>query len=228
MKYAYVTLATTESFLQGTKLLGYSLKRTQAKYPLVIMITENLQHLIDENDGYIYKVIPYYSFRNGGRYKDTINKLQTFDLLEYDKILFLDSDRYVFQNIDDVFETYPQEFYSSIRWRGGYKNVSGDLFLLTPTENKFNEIINNDKYMGCFDDEVILDDIYKDFVNTHPVEEMIHHYRMVHLSTPVKYWEIKPVSISKLDTMTNDEVELYIKDINQQLRIEFGIDKIGD
>lgn len=225
MKYAYVTLATTESFLRGARLLGYSLKRVQSKYPLVIMITENLQHLIDEKDGHIYKIIPHYSFRNGDRYKDTINKLQVFDLLEYDKTLFLDSDRYVFQNIDDVFEIYPQEFYASIRLGDGYKNVSGDLFLSTPTKNKFNEILNNDRYMGCFDDESILDDIYRDFVNSHPVEEMIHHNRMVHISTPIKYWEIKSVSISELDTMTNDEIEVYLKDINQGLRIDLGIEK---
>jgi hypothetical protein len=40
--YAYISLLSSENYLKGILTLNYSLKLTNTKYPLVVLITENV------------------------------------------------------------------------------------------------------------------------------------------------------------------------------------------
>ena len=62
-KFGYVTLATNKAFLKGALFLHYSLKSVNSKYPLVVLITENLQNE-DLSEFDEYKIIPHYQFQN--------------------------------------------------------------------------------------------------------------------------------------------------------------------
>ena len=212
-KFAYVTLATTESFLRGAHLLDYSLKRVKSKYPLIIMVTENLKDYLVEDCN--YKVIPYYKFDNPEkRYVDTINKLQCFTLTDFDRVFFIDADIFVIENLDTIFEEYDCEFLSGIRpfsmcAKDG-KSFCGDRVLYTPNSDIFYQVVTNPQLMKFADDEQVLQIIYKDFFDKYDVLDFPYSEKMLHLSGIQKYWELKEVSIDMLEQMTMEQICEYL------------------
>jgi hypothetical protein len=212
-KFAYVTLATTESFLQGAHLLDYSLKRVNSEYPLVIMVTPNLiPHLID---GPKYKLIPYLKFDNEcKRYVDTVNKLQCFTLVEYDRVCFLDADIFVTENFDEIFVKYDCEFVCGIRpfsmESGDGKSFCGDRVIYTPNPDLFQRIITDENLMKSPDDEVVLQFIYNDMFMQYPHWPFPYSDKLLHLSGVKKYWELKEVSIDILEQMTMEQICEYL------------------
>lgn len=212
--YAYATLATTKSFLHGAHLLDYSLKRVQSKYPLIIMVTENLQEYLTEDCN--YKIIPYYKFDNPEkRYVDTINKLQCFTLTEFDRVFFIDADVFVIENLDEIFDKYDCEFLSGIRpfsmSEGDGKSFCGDRALYTPNPELFSQIVNNPHLMQFADDEQVLQVIYKDIFDRYEKFDFPYSERMLHLSGIQKYWEKKEVSTAMLEQLTMEQVCEYLK-----------------
>lgn len=116
--YAYVTLLSTDNFLYGTLTLWQSLRDVKSKYPLAVIITEKITAKTKEE---LTKYdIKYYEFPNLEYPEETIkhmkdnlwpqqlvntgSKLNIFRLVNYDKIVYLDSDMLVMKNIDWLFE----------------------------------------------------------------------------------------------------------------------------
>jgi hypothetical protein len=63
--YTYVTLATKEKYLIGANYLYKSLKMQNSKYPLLVLITDNIKEekiLELLNKEIDYKIIPYFCF----------------------------------------------------------------------------------------------------------------------------------------------------------------------
>lgn len=216
-KFAYATLATTKSFLYGAHLLDYSLKRVGSKYPLIIMVTENLREYLTEDCN--YKIIPYYKFNNPvERYVDTINKLQCFTLTEFDRVFFIDADIFVIENLDEIFEKYDCEFLSGIRpfsmepdESDGGKSFCGDRVLYTPNPDLFQRVINDEQLMKCPHDEAVLRVIYKDIFDKYETFDFPYFEKLLHLSGIKKYWELKEVTIEMLEKMTMEQICEYLK-----------------
>ena len=144
MKYAYVTLLSSEDYLPAVLILNQNLKDVNSKYPLLVAVTENIfekvkSYLIKEN--ILYKVIPFieYSKRTqenwmrsrGTSYTLNIaSKFILFKLYEYDKLVYIDSDILIYKNIDELFN-YPD---------GALYNDNGTpfigLFVFTPINHK--------------------------------------------------------------------------------------------
>lgn len=116
-KKAYVTTLSTEKYLEGVLALKKGLDNVKAKYPLYVIVNENIgidtEKVIKE---YNIKVIHKSSIlipdsmreRNREFAKDrwnyTFDKLNVFSLTQFEKIVFLDSDLYIRKNIDILFE----------------------------------------------------------------------------------------------------------------------------
>lgn len=211
-KYAYVTLATTESFLQGAKLLAYSLERVHSQYPLIILITENLAHLVD--DEHMYRVIPYEQFTPPKeithRYVDTRNKLRAFDLVQYKRVLVIDADIFILENIDWVFEKYPEEeFLCGIR-NDGVKMFCGDRLMITPKAGQYDEFWKDPWNENYPTDEQMLEHVYQDFFNKYDTFYFPGSAEIEHLSGYKKYWEYLNVYPELLDEMSTAEIiELF-------------------
>lgn len=162
MKCAYVTLATTKNYLRGAHFLQESLKKVNSVYPLIVLITDNL-----EQDDYIqsfdsYKIVPYLELEQFQyvRYKDTINKFYIFTLIEYEKILFLDADIFIFDNIDFLFDKFNQynflsSVYTPIRVKENFLPLGSCLFL-TPNMHLFNQVLSSLDNQYAIDDEFII------------------------------------------------------------------------
>ena len=45
-RYAYITIVSSENYLNGIKSLLYSMQKVKSKYPLYVLIPEKLSHLL--------------------------------------------------------------------------------------------------------------------------------------------------------------------------------------
>ncbi|KAF7874246.1 hypothetical protein EAF04_002918 [Stromatinia cepivora] len=113
-KKVWTTLITNTAYLSGLLTLDYSLKKHNSKYPLVALYTDAFPsegHAALEARGIPKQRIEYLLPKNGGkdysndpRFYDCWSKLAPFSLIEYERVVQLDSDMLVLQNMDELME----------------------------------------------------------------------------------------------------------------------------
>lgn len=99
MKQAYVTVLSDDSYYRGVKALQKSLEATHTKYPLLILITNDVSEAVEKKlGGKNIKRVPsfvvpeYIKKRNqkiNQNWNKTFDKLKIFDLIEYDKLVYV-------------------------------------------------------------------------------------------------------------------------------------------
>lgn len=109
---AYVTLLTKPSYLAATLALDHSLRDVGSAYPLVVMVTPQLSEqakgVLRRRNIAIREVQElrppdrYQLNASDERFRDTWTKLRAFDLVEYDRIVLLDSDMIIRRNMDEL------------------------------------------------------------------------------------------------------------------------------
>lgn len=168
---AYITLMSTNNYLYGCIGLMYSWKNTNSKYPFYCVVTKDISQTniqILEKIGYkvivddLYIPTSYFNLlkeyettgeyatpvgnstadltKNGWQYGWT--KLRIFNYTQFDKLLFIDADSYIVQNLDDVFN-YPA--WSSCveydaQWTGLHRFLSS-CFIIEPNKTVYNELL---------------------------------------------------------------------------------------
>lgn len=119
MNYAYVSVLTTESYLIGILGVNECLKRVKSKYPFYVLITDNISTEVEnllnsQNINTIRKKsieIPEIIKEKNSKgvfshWTYTFDKLSIFELTQFNKIVYLDSDIYIRKNIDILFEKH--------------------------------------------------------------------------------------------------------------------------
>lgn len=113
---AYVTLCVGDGFVIGTLVMFHSLRKTGARADFVAMTANISQASVEllERSGIIVKrveplVVSQYHSNVKSDVRDSIlwTKLRVWQLEEYSKIIMLDSDLFVLQNSDELFN-YPE------------------------------------------------------------------------------------------------------------------------
>jgi alpha-N-acetylglucosamine transferase len=115
--YTYMTLLSSEHYLEGVLVLAQSLRDVGAKYNLVVCVSENIcSNTRQKIKEYGLRVLPLkskyllptdvYQGISIKRWRHTFDKIQVFNLIEFDKIVFLDADMHIYANIDKLFD-YP-------------------------------------------------------------------------------------------------------------------------
>mmetsp|Transcript_11181 Transcript_11181/g.18261 ORF Transcript_11181/g.18261 Transcript_11181/m.18261 type:complete len:319 (-) Transcript_11181:96-1052(-) len=123
--YAYVTLVTSKWYVQASQTLGYSLLKTHTPADMIAMVTSKVD--LGSRDqlaaaGWTVRVVEPIANPNIAELKvkqhgdsskvqinkrdtfaDTYTKLHVWKMEEYHKIVFIDSDTVVVQNIDELF-----------------------------------------------------------------------------------------------------------------------------
>jgi len=115
--YSYITVLSTENYLKGVLCLVKSLQKTNTKYPISILLTDNISkdtekllkkysvNIIRKNKIQIPETIKIKNQKGTfEHWTNTFDKLQIFELTEFQKLIYLDSDMYVRKNIDELFE----------------------------------------------------------------------------------------------------------------------------
>ena len=114
---AYFTTLSTENYLPGVIALNQALKNVHSKYPLYALLSNEISEEIEEklNKKGIktirrekvdlpQEIIDRNRSRAKNRWNYTFDKLNIFELTDFEKIVFIDSDIYVRQNIDCLFD----------------------------------------------------------------------------------------------------------------------------
>ncbi len=138
---SYITVLNTPNYLEGVLTLIESLKRTNSKYPISVVITEDISLEIEKllrncNINVIRKNkinIPQ-SIKNKNakgmfsHWSNTFDKLLIFELTNFNKLIYLDSDMLIRRNIDELFE---KENMSAVIDRRNGPIISDDWVKLT-------------------------------------------------------------------------------------------------
>ncbi|KAG0645102.1 glycosyl transferase [Hyphodiscus hymeniophilus] len=120
-KRAWVTLLTRTSYLPGAVLLAQSLHAQNSRYVLLILLTPSfppsliptLRHELALTNSELLPIEPLFPAPHNtpasliaSRFEDTWTKLRVFELHKngYEKLVFLDADMLVLQNMDELFE----------------------------------------------------------------------------------------------------------------------------
>jgi len=114
-KAAYVTLLTKTAYLPGTLVLELTLRSVNSRYPLVVMVTPALPQeardvlnrkgiaMVEVNrlmpEERVHKLAPH-----DARFHDTWTKLRGFEMVDYGRIVLLDSDMIVMRNMDELMD----------------------------------------------------------------------------------------------------------------------------
>ena len=119
---AYITLLSSIDYLDGVLVLNETLKRVESKYPLYCMLAKNIGSdvkAILEQYGISYLqlentvhegFVSSNSERHDWDYSNwnyTFDKILVWELTQFDKLVFVDSDMIVVNNIDHLFEHQP-------------------------------------------------------------------------------------------------------------------------
>lgn len=170
-KYAYVFLLYGDSeYFLGTILAGYTLRKTKPKHDVVLMVTDDVpENQIIILKKYFNKIItvdyidthPDNFVKDDTRFTKVFTKLNLFNLTEYDKVLMLDVDIFMVNNVDHLFELpTPAAHFRNKKLDHGSKidsnlitlkngringGVNAGTMLLKPDANEFKDMIKEIK-----------------------------------------------------------------------------------
>lgn len=109
----WACLLSGENYLPGLLTLNYSLKQSGSKYSLLVLHTADLPQACHKelDSRHIEKLqVPYLApsfkrdFGDHPHYADVYTKLYIFKLVEFERIVLLDLDMLIVQNMDELFE----------------------------------------------------------------------------------------------------------------------------
>lgn len=117
--FAWVTLLTQPGYVPGVEALRRSLRQSGSPWPLVVMVTANIDAATREKltaQACLVKEVPVLGPDPGlahryanARFADVWSKLAVWTLTDYTRVAFLDADMLVVQNMDELFELPLQE-----------------------------------------------------------------------------------------------------------------------
>ena len=109
----YLSVITTDDYAVGAVALGECLRKTQPQYGLVVVLTQQISGRCEQSlqraglttlrvDQHLQRSA---TSESGLRHWDnTFGKLLMFELVQFEKIVYLDSDMLVLRNLDHLFE----------------------------------------------------------------------------------------------------------------------------
>lgn len=189
-KYTYISMINTDSYVKGVICLYESLKKVKSKYPFHVLITEEVslksEEILNKYGINVIRtkekielpkwVIDRNIEGNMKHWNNSFDKLLIFELVQFDKIVYLDSDMFVIDNIDNLFnkkhisgviagESFPDDYYKN--WSRD-KFCSG-LLVIEPQSNIINKFIKSfdkiESIDGCLGDQEILWEYFDEWPN---------------------------------------------------------------
>ena len=146
--YAFITLLSSPEYLLAVLVLNQSLKNVHSKYPLVVCVTtetlysNNVENIL-KNENIIYYQVESLNYntqvkdylKNNQSLYNTASKIQIFRMIQYDKLVYIDADSLILQNIDNLFE-FPNGAILKYSNDNNLQGLSG-LFVFNPNYHSY-------------------------------------------------------------------------------------------
>lgn len=149
-KRTYITLLSSDDFVIGVVMLNWSLQRVKVSYPLLVLCTTDISApsiQILEKFHISYKFLPEHILINKDvvnnslefkHWNKTFDKLIIWSLVEYEKIVYLDSDMQVIRNIDYLFDAPHMSAVIADQWNEpGLDKLNSGLIVIEPNIKEF-------------------------------------------------------------------------------------------
>ena len=153
-KEAYVTLMYG-GFMLGARVLGQSLRETGTTKDLVALCTRTVSVetiRVLQADGWIINYVdnipnPYSGFsKRGGYFSGAYSKIHIWNMTNYERVVYLDSDVLVMSNIDHMFDcgTFCAAFRHSDLFNSG-------TMVIEPSSAVFEDMIKQIRRLSSYD-----------------------------------------------------------------------------
>lgn len=174
-KRTWLTLITNENYLYGVVGLYFSLQEVGTKYPFHCIVTSNLKpelikflqdigiQTILEEPGYVSPSAYEQQIANGNfPYQSVVSfhtKMKMYFYTQFDKIVYLDADMLVLQNVDELFD-YPHLSYclDCPSYYKDYFHINGGLLVFEPKKMPadLKDFIDNNQDWRYGDESVLM------------------------------------------------------------------------
>lgn len=178
-KYSFVTFLGTDSFLPGVLALNHSLKKYNTRYALLVLVTDLVSSAyleILKQKKIEYKPIeiiqnPHQLINDTRNFKHMFTKLRIFELDEFDKVVYLDADMLVCNNIEELFDTPHMSAVVAGRLYPGnesWKDFNAGFLVIEPDKGLFDRLVASINFLPSDDggDQGFLHAFYNDWRST--------------------------------------------------------------
>ncbi|CAG5110051.1 Oidioi.mRNA.OKI2018_I69.chr2.g4500.t1.cds [Oikopleura dioica] len=172
-RFGFVTLATTDSYASGALVLARSLRNVETAAELVCLVSNNLTassraQLEEEFDEVIIVDVlnsnddAMLALLKRPELGVTLTKLHCWKLTQFTKMVFLDADTLVLQNIDDLFQRNELSAVADCGWPSCFNS---GVFVFKPSIDTFTALLDFANNQGSFDggDQGLLNDFFSDW-----------------------------------------------------------------
>lgn len=189
MKTAYATMMCNgEGYLPGVEALGSSLDASGTAAPRVLMVTPDVRPAARERlagQGWTIREVEPIANPNPAtrqmlpRFGAAYTKLRAWELDDYDKVVFLDADTIVVQNVDDLFArpalAAAPDFFLPDRFSSG-------VMVIEPSRALFQRMVEALSLLGSYDggDQGFLNLFFEDWYARPVAHRLPVGYNMAH------------------------------------------------
>ncbi|KAJ1520645.1 hypothetical protein ONE63_003751 [Megalurothrips usitatus] len=173
--FAWVTLATNDSYSLGALVLAHSLRRVNTVHQLAVLVTPGVTPSMREKLGAVFDSVTEVNVLDSRDAANlallarpdlgiTFTKLHCWRLTQYDKCCFLDADTLVVQNCDELSE---REEFSAAPDVGWPDCFNSGVFVFKPSQDTFKSLMEFALQFGSFDggDQGLLNLYFKDWAH---------------------------------------------------------------
>jgi alpha-N-acetylglucosamine transferase len=189
---SYVTVLATDSYLEGVLVLYYSLRQQKTPYPFLVLTTPNLQDRTFQTlnrHGIRYCSIEPITLTHNlpdrqKHWQWTYSKLQIFKQIQFAKLVYLDADMLVCQNIDELFS---QPHMAAVNAGGmlpenpGWQHLNSGLMVIEPSLSLYDDMMAKleSLYSAYGGDQDFLQAYYPNWPNRSELH-LDHSYNIFH------------------------------------------------
>ena len=221
MKNAYVCVLSTNDYLDGVLVLNENLKALNSKYELICLINENINiesrktlkefNIITKEVPHIKYEFVYDAFNY---WSNTFDKLNLFDLTEYEKIVYLDLDLLILKNIDHLF--LEQAISMPLDLPFNLKKYNSGIMVIEPNHNDYVKLM---KVLKKFEskklkisDQNIINEYFK------KINPLPYGYNMVR---SILYEQSYILNDINYEFIKKNQVSLFLKDSSSSKIIHY-------
>lgn len=170
LKCAYVTFAVGEGFSYGARVLARSLARVTDTPLVILCVPETDKSGLREPNTLLVDIDgiknPNRLTRETKRFEHTYSKLAAFGLTQWDRLVYVDADAIVLQNIDDLFAHDRFAAAPDIGLDLNYDRFNSGVFCLQPSASDFARMLESLASVVSYDggDQGFLNELYPDFL----------------------------------------------------------------